>query len=197
MAFSRGGDLKNHCFLQDPFHRRIPQPAPLLRGCSFNFVNMLFPACINCLQKCYYVPYSLLFISNIFLWNQILILHCAFLYEMRGFCGSGAPSSAVSAECSPCLLTVSSPAFMGFSFFFVSTDLLPLALDLIPISSAMMGFCLRTHFGLMSIEHPWGPNSQALPDVATQRQWSLGRGEYCSQVDLCSLQGTPAPFSGE
>lgn len=46
------------------------------------------------------------------------------------------------------------PAFMGFSFFFAPNDLLPLALDLIPSSSAAVGLCLKTHFCLVGFEHP-------------------------------------------
>lgn len=104
MAFPRGEDLKNATVSfrippMDALKNSSACSTLLLRGFSVNFVNMLFPACFNCLQKCYYVPYSLLFISNIFLGNQILILHCAFFYvTCGGFRSSGAPSSDVAAE---------------------------------------------------------------------------------------------------
>lgn len=73
MAFPRGED-----FLNTAITFRIPSRAALenssacsssllLRGCSFNFVNMLFPACFNCSQKCYYVPYpSFLFLTSFY-----------------------------------------------------------------------------------------------------------------------------------
>lgn len=128
MAFPRGEDFKNTAIttFRTPSTDALKNSSAcssslLLRGCSFNFVNMLFPACFNCSQKCYYVPYSLLSISNIFLWNQILILHCAgffFYVKWGGFRGSGAPSSADSAERSRYLVfPPSHSCFRGLFFF--------------------------------------------------------------------------------
>lgn len=124
MAFPRGGDFKNTAITfriastDSLKNSSACSFSLLLRGCSFNFVNKLFPACFNCSQKCYYVPYSLLSISNIFLWNQILILHCAF------FTWNGVVSVAQERPLLPTLQNVHgalsshqllTPAFMGFS----------------------------------------------------------------------------------
>lgn len=54
-----------------------------------------------------------------------------------------------------------------------------------------VGLCLRMHFCLVSFEHPWGPNSQALSDVSTCSKSSLQ-----SSPRRTLLYGGPLGFAG-
>lgn len=153
---------------------------------------MLFPACFNCSQKCYYVPYSLLSISNIFLWNQILILHSAF------FTRNGVVSVAQERPLLPTLQNVHgalsshhllTPAFMGFSSLSLLTSCHSLWI-LFPAVPLLWGFVLKHTFvqwvlNIREVQTPRCLRSGHSPLAESAKRWTLFSGG--------GLQGTLAP----